>query len=312
MKRGILMLFFTMFSIPVFSQWEFKPVVSLSHNTFLFGSYWTFSNGLPNYSYSQSLYMTGMLCQRVDFNGGINLIHNNYSLGLKLSSQYFVARGINSYKGAKFSYKGLMKNYLLGLNIINRFRERKIIRPFVCIDLASEVATNYRNRYLREVDYYPHISFFYSPSPWNRELNIYHSTPFVGDLLAGCDFRIYKGFSANIAIGYGVRVLRVQYAEVTFPAGQQPSAPISEEKIGNPYSSPLNYMVIQVGLSYAFSFQKKTKNRNAMSYQATLSQQPVDRMTLGFTKVAGFHPWLGYSADFDWNNTYLFLTDCTE
>ncbi len=34
------------------------------------------------------------------------------------------------------------------------------------------------------------------------------------------------------------------------------------------------------------------------------TQQPVDMMTLGFTKVAGFYPWAGYSADFDWNYTY--------
>lgn len=259
MKKGILMLFFTVFSIPAFSQWEFKPVCSLSYNTFLFGSYWTFSNGLPSYSYNQPFHMTGMLCQRVDFNGGINLIHNNYSLGLKLSFQYFEARGKDIYNGAKFSYKGLMKNFLLGLNIINRFREKKIVRPYFSIALSSEIQTNYKNKYLRKVDYYPFVYLFQTSAPWNKEVNIYHSTPFVGELLAGCDFRIYKGFSVNIAIGYGVRVLRVQYAEVTFPAGQQPSAPISEEKIGNPYSLPLNYMVIQVGLSYAFSFQKKPK-----------------------------------------------------
>lgn len=36
---------------------------------------------------------------------------------------------------------------------------------------------------------------------------------------------------------------------------------------------------------------------------ANYTQQPVDMMTLGFTKVAGFHPWTGYSADFDWNYT---------
>lgn len=45
-----------------------------------------------------------------------------------------------------------------------------------------------------------------------------------------------------------------------------------------------------------------------MSHHPTLSQHPVDRMTLGFTKVAGFHPWLGYSADFDWNNTFTSQT----
>lgn len=42
-----------------------------------------------------------------------------------------------------------------------------------------------------------------------------------------------------------------------------------------------------------------------MSYQSTLSQYPVDMMSLGFTKVAGFHPWLGYSPDFDWNYTHF-------
>jgi len=35
------------------------------------------------------------------------------------------------------------------------------------------------------------------------------------------------------------------------------------------------------------------------------SQHPADMMTLGFTKVAGFHPWLGYDADFDWNYNYF-------
>lgn len=42
-----------------------------------------------------------------------------------------------------------------------------------------------------------------------------------------------------------------------------------------------------------------------MNNQPTLPQHPVDMMSLGFTKLAGFHPWTGYSPDFDWNYTHF-------
>jgi hypothetical protein len=192
----------------------------------------------------------------MNFSGGINLIHNNYNLGIKLNYQYFLARGFLMNE-VNVSNKALMKNHLLGLNIVNKFRETRLVQPSFSISFASEVYTNYRNKYLDRKDYYAKISSFYMSNSWSDNINIYHSTPFVGDLLVGCDFRIYKGFSANIGIGYGLRIIRVQYANVTFPAGQQPSTPIKEEKLGKPYSLPLHYMVIQGGLSYAFDVHKK-------------------------------------------------------
>jgi len=108
-----------------------------------------------------------------------------------------------------------------------------------------------------EEEYFPLEFFMFSYDTWHRELNIYHSTPLIGDLLVGCDFRLYKGLSVNASFGYGLRVLKIQYARVTFPAGQHPLAPVYEEKIGRPYSLVLNYMTIQLGLSYAFDTHKR-------------------------------------------------------
>lgn len=255
MKKLVFVIITIFLGNMVTAQWKVMPTIDFSHSTSFLGIYKTSSTGLPDYWYNQSFHLTGTFYQKMNFNGGVNLIHDNYSLGIKLSYQYFIGRGQLLYIDNAVN-KGLMKGHLLGFVITNRFREKKVIRPYFSIALSSEIKTNYKNKYLRELEYDP-ISFsFVASKIWNTELNVYKSTPFIGDLLVGCDFRIYKGFSMNLAFGYSIRVIKVQYEKVTFPAGP-PSAPIYEEKIGQPYSLSLNYLTFQLGLSYAFDIHKK-------------------------------------------------------
>ena len=255
MKKLIFIIIILFLGNMAIAQWKVMPAVDFSHSTSFLGIYNTSSAGLPAYWYNQPFHLTGTFYQKMNFSGGINLIHNNYSLGIKLNYQYFIGRGQLLYQD-KGVNKGLMKSHLLGFVITNRFREKKIVRPYFSIALSSEIKTNYKNKYLRELEYDP-ISFsFVAFNIWNTELNIYKSTPFIGDLLVGCNFRIYNELSINLAFGYSVRVIKAQYARVTFPAGP-PSTPIYEEKIGRPYSLVLNYMTIQLGLSYAFDTHKR-------------------------------------------------------
>src|SRR5690554_5713505 len=92
--------------------------------------------------------------------------------------------------------------------------------------------------------------------PGSTAINYYQSTPFISTFLAGCDFRLYQGLSINTAFGYGLRVIKVQHGKLYYHPSVN-GKPIKEEKIGTPYTLPVNYLTLQLGLSYAFDISKK-------------------------------------------------------
>ena len=113
----------------------------------------------------------------------------------------------NYWRGAVFSLQSHLLGIALGYRILSN--ERKV-SPFVGISAVTEVGTNYKDKY---------ISRDLAPSIYPEEFSklsyssrFYAGTPFVGNLLLGCDIRLVHGLHLNISAGYGLRVMLTRYA----------------------------------------------------------------------------------------------------
>lgn len=258
MKSLLLLLILVLFWGQLTAQRNLNLVVEGVEDLSLFGVYNTSKIAkLYQEHFSRSNQFTYSY-MKTNFGIGVDFSKNNYGLGIRLGYQCLISKQQVDTKIWQVK-KAVLNSHLISFGIINRFRETKIIRPFIRIDFSSEVATNYKNKYLDALNYIPERYFLPFETSKYKKLNIYHSTPFVGDLLFGSDFKVFKGFSINVSLGYSIRVIKVQYAIIGFPLGPQPSVPIYEEKISQPYSLALNYLTFQLGLNYAFSFHKKEK-----------------------------------------------------
>ena len=155
-------------------------------------------------------------------------------------------------RGAVFS----LQSHLLGIVFQYRILSNKHrFSPFFEIKGLTEVGTNYRDRYM-SIDYwFPRIypEEFSKLSYFSR---FYAGTPFVGNLLLGCDIRLVHDLHLNISAGYGLRVMLARYA--VWPK----SYVLSKEQIHEHSVKTRNFHMLdfQLGLSYAFSLKKKTKN----------------------------------------------------
>ena len=157
----------------------------------------------------------------------------------------------NYWRGAVFSLQSHLLGIALGYRILSN--ERKV-SPFVGISAVTEVGTNYKDKY---------ISRDLAPSIYPEEFSklsyssrFYAGTPFVGNLLLGCDIRLVHDLHLNISAGYGLRVMLARYA--VWPK----SYVLSKEQIHEHSVKTRNFHMLdfQLGLSYAFSLKKKTKN----------------------------------------------------
>lgn len=240
----------------VIAQWEVQPAIGISHNWSLFGIYKTDKvASITNYHYNSSYYVTSVPYQITNINGGINLVHQDYNLSIRFGYQYFVCKQQVSINFSE-KVRETMKGNLIGLIISNKFRETKVVRPFFSIELSTEIGTNYKEKYLGAENYNIDKYITTASYIWNKNINYYQSTPFIGNLLVGCDFRLYKGLSVNAAFGYGLRILKAQYGTLYYYPSVQ-NKPATEIKIGNPYTLGFNMLTLQLGLSYAFDIHKK-------------------------------------------------------
>lgn len=161
------------------------------------------------------------------------------------------------------------RNHLLGISSeIVILNETKRFRPFVGVSLLSEIRTNYKNGYV-DMNYY-----FYTSTPISSADFIfvsktmphkiiyggwfYQSMPLVGTISAGCNIRLVKGFSLNLAVGYNLSLMRYKYVKWEYDDYVKEDY---RDKLGDApiNTKALHSMAFQLGLSYAFSFKKKEK-----------------------------------------------------
>lgn len=243
----------------VIAQWQVQPTIGISYSLSLFGSYKTEKiASISNYSYNQLYHTVDIVYHNIDIKGGVILKKSNHSISIMGSYNYFFSRDKFIIYQEMYTKKFIMQSHFLGLTITNKFRETKIVRPFVSLELSTEISTNYKDKYLNAPDYYPVPPYLSSIVAFNANVNYYKSTPFIGNLLVGCDFRLYKELSVNTAFGYGLRILKAQYGTLYYHPSVQ-NKPATETKIGNPYTLGFNMLTLQLGINYTFSFKKKTK-----------------------------------------------------
>lgn len=144
----------------------------------------------------------------LDIHSGVKIETKSGSLGLS---------GIYSFSGYNGSRMGFaLQSHQLGGIVEYRFlSNNKIVSPILKIRALSEVGTNYRDNYLYIEDKSPvkiplRYPSIYAPSGEMNVSYFYHSTPFYGNILIGCDMQIISGLNLNLSIGYGLRSMKTR------------------------------------------------------------------------------------------------------
>lgn len=240
-----------------YSQNKILPIIAISHKIAMIGSYKT--DNTPafidfEFNQKQYYYSTSIITNSSNIKGGVALQKLKYSIILTCDYQFLFCRNPSFAYQKMYSNKYIMRSHFLGMNLIFRLREQKIIRPYIGVSLLTEINTNYKDRYLSSPNYYPVSLYLPNIEAFNADINFYKSTPFIGDIMVGCDFRLYKGLSINGSIGYEIRIIKSQYGILHYQANN-PNPTVSI--IDNPYKLGFNMLTIQFGLSYAFDIHKK-------------------------------------------------------
>lgn len=173
---------------------------------------------LSNFAFSQSkMYLTVSASQSVSLDDIWFTKWNRYFENQFIGTNISIGGKILTKKGSIFSsleyqYGGgwYTKFYefdyhLLGVSLEYRFfNEQKAISPIFGTMFLTEIASNYKGKYL--LDYRP--TDYISKTIDTR---FYKSTPLVGNINLGADFRIIKNLNLDLNIGYGFRVIKTQY-----------------------------------------------------------------------------------------------------
>lgn len=193
--------------------------------------------------------------------GSISLFGNyEYGGNWKIHSPY-ADRIVPAYK---------LDYHFLGGGVKYRIlKKSKFYSPTIQLTALTEIVSHYRGNYIVRSDFNSEGFFFqptnyYSepyvygyPKGYIKEIFYYVSTPFIGSILIGNEFKIYKELNVNLGIGFSMRGVKVRYKSWnTYES--EPKADIS-----NPYSlegiSWLKILDLSFGLNYTFSFKKKPK-----------------------------------------------------
>ena len=158
--------------------------------------------------------------------------------------------------GTRFGLK--LQSHLLGGGFQYRILSReKRFSPYIELTAVTEVGTNYRDGYLDANDWYPidePSTFSYTkPETTFYYARFYHSTPFVGSAIVGCDIRLTNNLHLSIGAGYGYRGLKTR--NVWWNKKEE----MTKERLYKDYpirSEWFDMIDVKLGISYAFSLKK--------------------------------------------------------
>lgn len=230
-------------------------------------------------------YCSGMCQDKIAFTAKINNIYfknfNYYgdygltaiNLGINVkmksgNSLFYVAYGVlYNYPVPKEWVRGYdIISHDIGLSMEYHFtEEEKRFRPFIEIDIFSEIKSNYKNGILDNESLTSPIirelsaetmptSSLSTPGKVVFKNSFYYSTPFIGSILAGCAIRLVDNLHLSLAVGYGRKMMKYKYLE--WQKGDDYQSML--EKRGTKTKN-FNYVDFQLGLSYTFSFHKNRK-----------------------------------------------------
>ena len=242
MKSLTLFIFSVLFSLLSFSQEnETKMSVQLSNGTFF--------RILDDY---RDLYNLTKLDVGLNFQRAKGDFYLYVTYGYNTDFLSPIEEGKNNPNFPNFkshTLGGSFKYHLLS--------NQKKVRPYFGLSILSEVATNYRDGMMTR------NSFFIIDRPINSFTNyylsnisnFYHSTPFLGTLSLGCDFRLSEHVRLNLSAGYALKKMKYKYLEWSDGDDYREmlkSAPVE--------SKMFHFINAQLGLNYTFSIMKSKEN----------------------------------------------------
>ncbi|MBN9293186.1 MAG: hypothetical protein J0G96_04315 [Flavobacteriia bacterium] len=261
MRRKLFLSFFIIFVCFSYkAQIKVQPEIGFSGTAAAFGFYNPDKvHDFSPYESHSKMYGSENGYVGLNANAGSRFLLKNMSIFIYAHYQWLRARTYSKY----FDETAILASNLLGIGTGVRFFEKSKIRLFFNAQILSEVYSEYKDKYLSIRNYRPSISFHVDPGApaYEKSLkrNIYKGTPLISDFLVGCNVKIVDELSLNFSVGYGIRVLKSQYAYLHFNTDISTTVPVATQYIDKPYNVVFHMVDFQLGLSYAFSFKKKEK-----------------------------------------------------
>jgi hypothetical protein len=159
----------------------------------------------------------------------------------------------------RFPYRSLLRSHFVGLSLKYNFKkERKIVNPFISIQVLTEVGSNFKDGFLIYGSFIPSQTKTGQQSSGFGDIflasNFYNSTPLVGSALGGVNIEFCQNTSLNIAVGYAYRMMKVKYAE--WKEDEDVYKKLQSIPTENVFS---HFLDVQLGFTYVFSFKNKPK-----------------------------------------------------
>src|SRR5690554_1556026 len=254
MKSLSLSLFSLLFSFLSFSQEKIQLVTG-------------FSGSFEKEIFSNS---ASQLYGEIGLDAGVRFNRNKGSLDVLLNYQFssnvtyrypYDSISIENQKTVHYDeegnkirtpYRSLLRSHFVGLSLKYTFKkERKIVKPFISIQVLTEVGSNFKNGFLIYGSFIPSQTKTGQQSYGSGNIflasNFYNSTPLVGSALGGINIEFNKNISLNIAAGYAFRIMKVKYAE------WKEDENVYEKLKSIPVKSiNSHFLDVQLGLIYVF------------------------------------------------------------
>ncbi|RYM33875.1 hypothetical protein ERX46_07890 [Brumimicrobium glaciale] len=131
----------------------------------------------------------------------------------------------------------------------------KRFRPFIEINLFTEIATNYKDGYLRLYQLTPTDKAYdnnYNNYNGGYSSNFYDSTPFLGKYLVGMDVRLSRNLNLGVAVGFTKR--KMLYRTKSWNSNNADKVFDDLNNYPTIESRP-NMLELQLGLKYSFGFK---------------------------------------------------------
>ena len=157
----------------------------------------------------------------------------------------------------RFPYRSLLRSHFVGLSLKYNFKkEREIVKPFISIQVLTEVGSNFKNGFLIYESFIPSQTKTGQQSYGSGNIflasNFYHSTPFVISVLGGFNISFSENASINIAAGYAYRSMKVKYAEWKEDEDVY-------EKLKTIPTENISSQMLDVQLGFTYVFPRKPK-----------------------------------------------------
>ncbi len=250
----IIQIAFLFLISTTFAQESIKPIIQISEEINPLFGYTPFINSKDEHRthYLKSSLRLGI--QKSLKTDVIN-IFGSYQLAGNLKGQVQGFYQISHFAGVGFEYI---------------FNKDKRFRPFIGLVTTSEFKTNYKNGYLYDVTKgYPISSqeslvyLGFEDGISSYFITYYHSTPFIGSIMTGCEWRIINKLYLRLSLVNDLQVLKTRTLLLTKNEAiyyGYTNHTISKSLKNSPVETTImNSLGIQLGLSYAFSFKKKPK-----------------------------------------------------